>query len=242
MKRPRCVLLPQTPFSRLLLIFYIISSSVPGSFSTETVTLGSIQIFKTHEFLARKPTIYFYCKGENKIILPDVKEKHFLYTFKGKESWQPLTELTENKCKRCGLYEMDRIKSDDVFDEWELCLDDFIDGKSIHFKEKEFNATFICEQCRAAAAVPVVDSGMTSSSKSGSANKKMNVVLVMVISALVSVIAAAGTVGAYKYWQKRKREQDQARFLKLFEDGDDIEDELGIRILYPDSGSHTKAT
>ncbi|XP_019705983.1 uncharacterized protein [Elaeis guineensis] len=212
MKRPRCVLLPQTPFSRLLLIFYIISSSVPGSFSTETVTLGSIQIFKTHEFLARKPTIYFYCKGENKIILPDVKEKHFLYTFKGKESWQPLTELTENKCKRCGLYEMDRIKSDDVFDEWELCLDDFIDGKSIHFKEKEFNATFICEQCRAAAAVPVVDS------------------------------AAAGTVGAYKYWQKRKREQDQARFLKLFEDGDDIEDELGIRILYPDSGSHTKAT
>lgn len=64
---------------------------------------------------------------------------------------QPLTEIIDNKCKRCGLYEMDRVKSDDVFDEWELCLDDFIDGKSIHFKEKEFNATFICEQCRAAA-------------------------------------------------------------------------------------------
>lgn len=64
---------------------------------------------------------------------------------------QPLTELTDNKCKRCGLYEMDSIKSDDVFDEWELCLDDFVDGKSIHFKQKEFNATFICEECRAAA-------------------------------------------------------------------------------------------
>ncbi|XP_008783630.2 uncharacterized protein LOC103702829 isoform X2 [Phoenix dactylifera] len=227
MKRARCVLLPRISISRLPLIFYIILCSVPGIFSTKNVTLGSIQIFKTHEFLPRKPTIYFYCKGENKIILPDVKEKHFFYTFKGKESWQPLTELTDNKCKRCGLYEMDRIKSDDVFDEWELCLDDFIDGKSIHFKEKEFNATFICGQCRA-GVVPVVDSGVTSSSKSGSVDKKMNVVLVIVISALVSAIAAAGTVGAHKYWQKRKREQDQARFLKLFEDGDDIEDELGL--------------
>ena len=65
----------------------VLKTFFAGSFSTETVTLGSIQIFKTHEFLARKPTIYFYCKGENKIILPDVKEKHFLYTFKGKESW-----------------------------------------------------------------------------------------------------------------------------------------------------------
>jgi cbb3-type cytochrome oxidase subunit 3 len=37
-----------------------------------------------------------------------------------------------------------------------------------------------------------------------------------------------GVAAAYKYWQKKKREQDQARFLKLFEDGDDIEDELGL--------------
>ncbi|XP_073100400.1 uncharacterized protein [Elaeis guineensis] len=117
---------------------------------------------------------------------------------------------------------MDGIKSDDVFDEWELCLDDFVDGKSIHFKE-EFNATFICEECTAAA-----DAGITSGSKSGSVDNKMHVVLVIVISALVSVIAAAGTVGAYRYWQKRKREQEQARFLKLFEDGDDIKDELGL--------------
>ncbi|XP_073100970.1 uncharacterized protein [Elaeis guineensis] len=223
MKRPRCVLLPGISIFRLVLISCVFLCSIPRGFSSKAVTLGSIQISNTHEFLAGKPTIYFYCRGEKKIILPDVKEKHFFYTFRGKESWQPLTELTDNKCKRCGLYEMDSIKSDDVFDEWELCLDDFVDGKSIHFKEEEFNATFICEECRAAA-----DAGITSGSKSVSVDNKMHVVLVIVISALVSVIAAAGTVGAYRYWQKRKREQEQARFLKLFEDGDDIEDELGL--------------
>lgn len=52
--------------------------------------------------------------------------------------------------------------------------------------------------------------------------------MVVIISALVSIAATAITVTAYKYWQKRKREQDQARFLKLFDEGDDIEDELSL--------------
>lgn len=62
---------------------------------------------------------------------------------------QPLTELPDIKCKRCGFYEKDAIKSNDVFDEWELCASDFTrpDGKYIHFKEKEFNATFLCAEC-----------------------------------------------------------------------------------------------
>jgi hypothetical protein len=34
-----------------------------------------------------------------------------------------------------------------VYDEWEMCSDDFVEGKYIHFKEKEFNATFICSDC-----------------------------------------------------------------------------------------------
>lgn len=56
----------------------------------------------------------------------------------------------------------------------------------------------------------------------------MHLALVIVISALVSTVLVLGIVAVYKYWQKKKREQDQARFLKLFEDGDDIEDELGL--------------
>ncbi|RVW39749.1 hypothetical protein CK203_074684 [Vitis vinifera] len=58
--------------------------------------------------------------------------------------------------------------------------------------------------------------------------KGVHLVLVIMVSALVSIVSVLAVVAVYKYWQKRKREQDQARFLKLFEDGDDIEDELAL--------------
>ncbi|ONK61386.1 uncharacterized protein A4U43_C08F29370 [Asparagus officinalis] len=56
--------------------------------SSRVVTLGSIEIFNTHEWLPTRPTIYFKCQGGNKTVLPDVKKTHFLYVFKGEESWQ----------------------------------------------------------------------------------------------------------------------------------------------------------
>lgn len=56
--------------------------------------------------------------------------------------------------------------------------------------------------------------------------KKVGFIILIVI--LVSAVLVVVAMGAYKYWQKRKREQDQARFLKLFDEGDDIEDELGL--------------
>lgn len=56
----------------------------------------------------------------------------------------------------------------------------------------------------------------------------MHWTVVILVSVLVSTLFILGLVAAYKYWQKKRREKDQARFLKLFEDGDDIEDELGI--------------
>ena len=64
-------------------------------------------------------------------------------------SVQPLTNFSSKKCKRCGFYEEDSIKSDDVFDEWEFCPSDFTahGGEYIRFKEKEFNATFLCPEC-----------------------------------------------------------------------------------------------
>jgi len=63
--------------------------------------------------------------------------------------FQPLTNFFGKKCKRCGVYEEDKILYDDVFDEWELCPSDFTtpDGRYIHFKEKEFNASFLCPDC-----------------------------------------------------------------------------------------------
>ena len=62
---------------------------------------------------------------------------------------QPLTVFSSGKCKRCGFYEEDRLKSDDVFEEWELCPSDFTlpDGKYIRVKDKEFSATFLCSEC-----------------------------------------------------------------------------------------------
>ncbi|RWR86000.1 putative transmembrane protein [Cinnamomum micranthum f. kanehirae] len=235
-----------------------LNDPLTGIVSSSVVTLRSIQIFKSHEWLTSEPTIYFHCQGENKTILPDVKKTYFLYTFKGAESWQkflviyktcssvfisystlnnfifhihypevhPLAELIDQKCKRCGLYEKDSIKSDDVFDEWELCPDDFLapDGKYLRVKEKEFNLTLSCRQC-----LPLEPNSVrTPSSPSESNDKGMYVLLVILISALVSVVSVIGFIYGYNYWQKRKREKEQAQFLKLFEDGDDIEDELGL--------------
>ncbi|GLT79278.1 hypothetical protein SLA2020_507710 [Shorea laevis] len=201
---------------------WIVLSCFPGLIFSAVVTLDSIQIFETHEWLAIKPTIYFACKGQNKTVLPDVKKTNVLYAFKGEESWQPLTELESKRCKRCGIYEQDAIKSDDKFDEWEFCSSDFKDGKYIRVKEKEFNATFLCPQC---TSLPM-DVSKPSASDNG-VNIR-HIAMVIVISALVSTVMIIAVVAVYKRWQKKKRQQDQARFLKLFEDGDDIEDELGL--------------
>lgn len=201
----------------------IISSFSVFMSSAAVVTLDSIEIFRTHEWLKSEPTVYFKCKGENLISLPDVKQKHLLYSFKGEESWQPLTNLTDKKCKRCGFYEHDAILSDDVFDEWEFCASDFTrsDGKYVRHKDKEFNATFLCLEC-----VPLGNAS-THTSSSQDERKPLHWILVTLICGLVILIISGAAV-AYKYWQKRKKQQEQARFLKLFEDNDDIEDELGI--------------
>ncbi|KAG6745044.1 hypothetical protein POTOM_051686 [Populus tomentosa] len=266
----------------------------PGIVLPAVVTLDSMKIYRTHEWFNVEPAIYFSCKGENQTALPDVKQVNVSYTFKGEESWQPLTEFTSVKCKRCGFYEKDDFKSDDVLDEWEFCPSDFAgsDGKNERIIHGEFDATFLCPQCVPLAAVwslsvciyrakgchfaskvnellvrnkvgvggldnqgtliPVwlynkshecrqlfvqkythesvvhlsIDS--TSASKPHKKGNETHLAVVIVISALVSTVFVLGVVAAYKYWQKKKREQDQARFLKLFEDADDIEDELGL--------------
>ena len=56
----------------------------------------------------------------------------------------------------------------------------------------------------------------------------MHIAVVVLLSVLVSIILILGVVGAIKFWRKKLREQDRARLLKLFEDDDDIGDELGL--------------
>lgn len=151
-----------------------------------------------------------------------MKEKSFVYKFKGIESWQPLAELPDKKCKRCGFYELDILKSDDVFDEWELCPDEFLEGNYVHYKQKEVNATFTCTECMTTARA------VNPSLKSEPSDKQSHLAFAVLIGTLTSFMAAAGAFGIYKYWQKRKREQNQAKFLKLFDEGDDIDDELDL--------------
>ncbi|GMH10115.1 hypothetical protein Nepgr_011956 [Nepenthes gracilis] len=205
-----------------LLCFFTLTC-FPGYILSAVVTLQSIQIYKTHEWLKAIPTVYFSCKGENKTILPDVKEANVLYNFKGEESWQPLTELLSKKCKRCGFYEQDLFK-DDIFDEWELCPSDFTapDGKYTHVKDGELNATLICPECTTLAGD--TEAGDASDSR----GKRIHTVIIILISIAVTIVVIVGLLLSCKYWQKRKRQQEQARFLKLFEEGDNMEDELGL--------------
>ncbi|KAK4793663.1 hypothetical protein SAY86_024098 [Trapa natans] len=61
--------------------------------------------------------------------------------------------------------------------------------------------------------------------KSSSISTGLKVLIVLV--GLAAVIALS--VLLFKFWQKKKRQGQQARFLKLFEDDDELEVELGIR-------------
>ncbi|XP_023739495.1 uncharacterized protein LOC111887552 isoform X2 [Lactuca sativa] len=208
--------------SRVSIIFLF---CFPELLLSAVVTLDSLEIYTTHEWLTSTPTVYFKCNEEKKTLLPDVKKAHAVYHFKGEESFQPLTNFTSKKCKRCGFYEKDRIKFDDVFDEWEFCPSDFTspNGIYIHSKDKEFNATFLCDEC-----VKRVDNLDGDSHHHNEGHGVQWYIVIIVVSIVGSILLMMGVFVAYKYWLKRKRQQDQARFLKLFEEEDDIEDDLGL--------------
>ncbi|KAL4560563.1 hypothetical protein LXL04_032716 [Taraxacum kok-saghyz] len=187
------------------------------------VTLDSLEVYTSHDWLTSTPTVYFKCNDEKKTVLPDVKKTHTVYHFKGEESFQPLTNFPTKKCKRCGIYENDPLKFDHVFDEWEFCPSDFTSpkGRYMHTKPKEFNATFLCEDC--------IEKSHSIDNLDGDSSKGHGMqwyIGIIVVSVVASVVVLMGLLMAYKYWLKRKRQHEQARFLKLFEDTDDIEDDL----------------
>lgn len=72
-----------------------------------------------------------------------------------------------------------------------------------------------------------LDSNADSRGRHSGGNGKHVAVIILIVLVTLTLLLV-GLFGAYKYWQKRKRQQDQARFLKLFEDGDGLEDELDL--------------
>lgn len=72
----------------------LFGSLCTGVVADGNVTLQSLTIFNTHEWLWQKPTVYFQCRGEDKVYLPDITAKDQLYNFLGLESWQVRALLT----------------------------------------------------------------------------------------------------------------------------------------------------
>ncbi|KAK4392201.1 hypothetical protein Sango_1997900 [Sesamum angolense] len=238
--------------------------------SAAVVTLDSILIYKTHDWLPAKKTVYFQCKGEHSsftrcerkacslYLQSFIMLDHLFFERNHLTASKPLTELKDTKCKRCGFYEKDAITTMTPFDEWEFCASDFTrsDGRYVHLKEKRLMLHFYAQNVSLLQMSPrqgnidwnhylvslgIIACGVSFSMVTGAvcrdaeyfSNAKnyfqvMHWILVAFIAVLVSAVVIAGFVTAYKYGQKRKRQQEQARFLRLFEEGDDIEDELGI--------------
>eukprot|EP00250_Pteridium_aquilinum_P013987 c21707_g1_i1 orf=595-1278(-) len=217
--------------SSFVFIFVFTLTRLPAdALGGGNVTLESLTIFQTHEWIG-KPSIYFKCQGEKNVYLPDVVIKDHQYNFIGEESWQPLTSLEGFKCKRCGLYEEDQFKHDDIFDEWELCPINFSsepEGHYNHLKDKEFNITFVCSHCHPSDAKPAVEPAAPEGSDDEISTKRYSALVIMLVFFGMVAFVALLYVG-YIRWQQKKREEQQARFIKLFEDDEDLEMELGLR-------------
>lgn len=73
-------------------------------------------------------------------------------------------------------------------------------------------------------------SNKTTASKEASHGGSGSVIGARVVIVLLGLLAVvAFSVFLFKIWQKKKREEQHARLLKLFEDDDELEVELGIR-------------
>ncbi|CAH9140070.1 unnamed protein product [Cuscuta epithymum] len=73
-------------------------------------------------------------------------------------------------------------------------------------------------------------SSSSSTANKGSTHSTRNSTGEIVFGSFLGLLALVGfAVVLFKIWQKKRRQEQQARFLKLFEEDDDLEVELGIR-------------
>lgn len=97
--------------------------------------------------------------------------------------------------------------------------------RSLHFLVVFFS--FLLQLISGSAEGP---SNKTTASKEASHGGSGSVIGARVVIVLLGLLAVvAFSVFLFKIWQKKKREEQHARLLKLFEDDDELEVELGIR-------------
>ena len=82
----------------------------------------------------------------------------------------------------------------------------------------------------------VLSSGLgdnPSNSKDGTkvdaSSKSSNTGREVLLICLIVAVAVGVSVVLFKLWQKKKREEQHARLLRLFEEDDELEVELGLR-------------
>ncbi|XP_062098083.1 uncharacterized protein LOC133803955 [Humulus lupulus] len=92
--------------------------------------------------------------------------------------------------------------------------------RSMQISSLLFSLLLLCFSGLARASDPV-------NSKSESKSSSAGIKVLIICLGLVAVIGFC--VLLFKLWQKKKREEQHARLLKLFEDDDELEVELGIR-------------
>ncbi|KAK9929825.1 hypothetical protein M0R45_026903 [Rubus argutus] len=80
-------------------------------------------------------------------------------------------------------------------------------------------------------SIPLLsDSALANDPKNEKKASSGGSVALKVVIVLLGVAAVVGfAVFLFRIWQKKKREEQHARLLKLFEDDDELEVELGIR-------------
>nr|CAB86026.1 putative protein [Arabidopsis thaliana] len=134
-----------------------------------------------------------------------------------------MTGIGGEKCKRCGIYEQGSLVSDKEFDVWEVCPTDFSASQVyMHFKEKEINATFVCHGCAK------FHSAVAASSPQEEGYNGLTFMIAIIAGVLCTTLVVVGGVFMFKHTQRMKKQRDQARFMQLFEESDEPEDELGL--------------
>lgn len=69
---------------------------------------------------------------------------------------------------------------------------------------------------------------MTGSSPQEEGNNGVTVTIAIVAGVLCAILVVVGGVFTFKHSQRMKKQRDQARFMQLFEESDEPEDELGL--------------
>lgn len=100
----------------------------------------------------------------------------------------------------------------------------------IHVKESQFIGLFIYLFLFVFSGIADDSNDAKNGTKAGhDAGSSTKTEAKVIVALFVIVVVALVSFSLFKFWQKKKREEQYARLLKLFEEDDELEVELGLR-------------